>query len=58
VRLFRYGTEMRTGQFFFRFARTSVTEAPFGFVDGSTPLLGLATRIQWTVNSGLSLRLW
>ncbi len=58
VRLFRVGTDMRTGQFFFRFARASVREAPFGFVDGSALPLGLATRIQWTVNSGLSLRLW
>ena len=58
VRLFRVGTDMRTGQFFLRFARTSVTAAPFGFVEGSALPLGLATRIQWTVNSGLSLRLW
>ncbi len=58
VRLFRVGTDMRTGQFFLRFARTSVTAVPFGFVENSALPLGLATRIQWTVNSGLSLRLW
>ena len=58
VRLFRVGTDMRTGQFFLRFARTSVTAVPFGFVENTALPLGLATRIQWTVNSGLSLRLW
>jgi hypothetical protein len=58
IRLFRAGTDMRTGQLFLRFARTSVTAAPFGFVEGSALPLGLATQIQWTVNSGLSLRLW
>jgi hypothetical protein len=58
VRLFRVGTDMRTGQFFLRFARTSVTAVPFGFVENTARPLGLATRIQWTVNSGLSLRLW
>ncbi len=58
VHLFRVGADMRTGQFFVRFARTSVSAVPFGFVENAAPPLGLATRIQWTVNTGLSLRLW
>lgn len=58
VRLFRVGADMRTGQFFLRFARTSVSAVPFGFVENAAPPLGLAVRIQWTVNTGLSLRLW
>jgi hypothetical protein len=58
VRLFGRDANLRTGQFFLRFARTSVTAAPFGFVEGTSIPLGLATQTQWTLNSGLSLRLW
>jgi hypothetical protein len=58
VRLFGRDANLRTGQFFLRFARTSITAAPFGFVEGTSIPLGLATQTQWTLNSGLSLRLW
>ena len=58
IRLFGRGVNLRTGQLFLRFARTSVTAVPFGFVDIGQPPLGVATQIQWTLNTGLSLRAW
>ena len=57
IHLFGRDANARTGQLFLRFARTSVTMAPFG-AQSDVPILGLTTQVQWTLNTGLSARLW
>jgi hypothetical protein len=49
--------ESRGGQAFLRFARSSVTAVPFS-IDSLAPAPRATTRMQWTLNSGLSLHLW
>lgn len=57
IHLFGRDGNARTGQIFLRFARTSVTMVPFGALS-DVPVLGMATQVQWTLNTGLSARLW
>ncbi len=58
VRLFGRGESARTGQLFLRYARTTVRALPFVASTLIDPAPAFTTTMQWTLNSGLSLRLW
>lgn len=56
--LFGRGVNARTAQLFLRFARTSASAVPFQQLVDGTFSTDRTTRMQWSLNSGLSLKAW